>query len=121
MGQLDETSSNLTEEDIAEIEQDLFEVQPCEPEEIRTLEEDDGRDTYSLSEYDYTVWIDDGVEEILGDERFDNLIEAFSNIEGVVEVVQEDRDVFYFKAPDLSTAQLEEELKRVYFEMKRLN
>ena len=122
MGEYDRTTSILNHEDVTEIESNLFEIQTRAPEGMMDFEEEeDGGDTYALSEYDFTVWIDEGAEEILGDERFDNLIDAFSDIDGVVEVVQEDREVFYFKAPDLNAAQLEEELMRVYFEKKRVN
>lgn len=110
----------LTDEEIAEIETYLFEIEAYAPLELETGDEELD-ESFSEPEFDYTVWVDEAVVEILGDDRFDSLIEAFSEIDGVIEVVQEDDEVFFFKAPKLSAAGLEEALKQAYFEVKRLN
>ena len=60
-----------------------------------------------LPEWDFSVWLDESSEEVLGSPVFDSLESIFSRISGVEGVIQEDRELFYISAPSLTAQEIQ--------------
>jgi len=54
----------------------------------------------------WQLWLDEGAEFALGREAFDSLIDRFTALAGVQQVVQEDREIFLLLAPGVEPEDL---------------
>lgn len=63
-----------------------------------------GVDSVDSSHYDgrfnATIWIPEGAEAVLGEERFEELPRRLARLKGVVDLVHEDREVFLVRVED---------------------
>ncbi len=123
MTNCDDDGATLTADEVVEIEDGLFEINRISLNEDAIFfdggadeEEQDIEDL--LSDYTYSVWINDAAETVLGKEKFQLLIKRIAQIEGVERLLHEDTEILYVKAPMLDEDELHNELRNTYFELK---
>lgn len=74
-------------------------------------------DPSDLQGFDWRIWVDEGAEMELGTEVFMGLWERFEAIPGVLEVMHEDRETFYVKAPGIDATDLESKAKEIVYSL----
>ena len=114
---------SLSIEECEEIENESFSIALyLEEEEDEEVDEDDiDMDTLADSlppesdePYTYIMWLDEGIEGIIGEDKFDQLESLFSTVEGIEDISHEDREIFYILAPTLTPRQVSERLRAAY-------
>jgi hypothetical protein len=68
--------------------------------------------------FNATIWIPEGAEAVLGEERFEELPRRLAGLKGVMDLVHEDREVFLFRVDD--GQDLDELRRRVVRLVRRL-
>lgn len=63
----------------------------------------------------WRIWVDEAAETELGTEVLMGLSRRFEAIGGVVEVMQEDREIFYVKAPGMDPVDLESKAREIVY------
>lgn len=123
MNNCDDDGATLTADEVVEIEDGLFEINRISLNEDTIFfdggADDDEQDIEDLlSDYTYSVWINDAAETVLGKDKFLLLIKRIAQIEGVERVLHEDTEILYIRAPMLDETELCDELRNTYFELK---
>jgi hypothetical protein len=71
--------------------------------------------------FNYFLWLNEGAEHYLGTAIYERLPQLFSEIDGVEKVLQEDREVYYFKIHDIKPTQLKKKIVNLLLDEYRKN